>query len=485
MITFLKKYKSLFLWLIVVGVLGGYLYYIFFYSPDKTLILPGATTNGHHQIEQKCSVCHTDEKIDNVFTSSGVPNSACIDCHGQDLEDFSDSHPVRKFKNPENEVFTKHVNALNCVACHQEHNLKVTQPMGVTIPQDNCAHCHVGTETLNDLKTHNNLAFNTCEASGCHNYHDNVALSPGFLRKQFGKPDHLEKQVRQTSNLLERMTEEGYKPRAPLTIEEADAPADKMDDQDHIDAWAASAHMQSGVNCMDCHQDQSNAPGVDWIENPTEKTCAQCHDTETADFYKGKHGMSLAQGLPPMTPAQARSPMHADAAHKALDCNACHTSHRYDREFASYQACIQCHDDEHTQNYENSKHFKTWKSEISGTKEHGSGVSCATCHMPTVKRGGNWVVNHNQNANLTPNEKMLKNTCLQCHGAEYAMSALADDSIVTGNFHKKPTKRHPGVQWAAESAIKKGDEAVIEMQKYIDRINEEHLPKEYIDYKNF
>ena len=487
MLSFLKKNKNLILWLIIAGALGGRLGYIFFVGEDKTVILPGATTNGHYQIEQQCDACHTDEKKENVFTSSGVPNSACIQCHGQDLDDFSDSHPVRKFKNPENEVFLKHINALNCVECHKEHNLKITQPMGVTIPADNCAHCHVGTETLDNLETHKNLGFNTCEASGCHNYHDNVALSPGFLRKQYGKPDHLDEQVRQTSQLVARMLEDGFKARAPLTPAEADAPEDKMTDSAHIDAWAKSAHMRGGVNCMDCHQDESNEPGVAWIQNPTEKTCAQCHEPETNDFYKGKHGMRLAEGLSAMTPEMARIPMHTDVAHEALSCSSCHSSHQYDREFASYQACIQCHSDEHTQNYENSKHFKTWKSEVAGTGVKGSGVSCATCHMPTVKRGGQWIVNHNQNANLTPNEKMLKDTCLQCHGAEHAMSALADESLVIGNFHKKPEKRHPGVLWSAETAMQKGDEATLQVQEFIDSMNKEkpQEAKEYIDYENF
>jgi len=280
----------------------------------------------------------------------------------------------------------------------------------------------------------------------------------------------------------------GNKPKEPLTPADADAPSDKMSDQNHIDAWAASKHMTAGVNCMDCHTDETNQPGVEWIENPTEKTCYECHDAEVEDFYKGKHGMRLKAELSPMTPAMARIPMHEDAAHKALNCSSCHTSHNYDRQFASYQACIQCHNDEHTQNYENSQHFKTWKNEVAGTREHGSGVSCATCHMPTVERSGQLFVNHNQNGNLTPNEKMLKDTCIQCHGAEFAMSALADSSIITGNFHKKPEKRHPGVQWAAESAIKKGDEAAIKMQEFIDRMKTEspkEKPNEYIDYENF
>ncbi len=174
MLSFIKSYKNTILWLVVASALSAYLGYIFFYAEDKSAILPGETTNGHHQIEQQCHLCHTDEKKENVFTSSGVPNSACNNCHGEDLSTFSDSHPVRKFKNPENAIFLEHVDAMKCVACHSEHNKKITQPMGVTIPEDFCAHCHE--VTLKNLESHKHLEFNTCGGAGCHNYHDNIAL---------------------------------------------------------------------------------------------------------------------------------------------------------------------------------------------------------------------------------------------------------------------------------------------------------------------
>ena len=471
MSSFLKSYKNTLIWLVVAGGLSAYLSYIFFYSEDKTLILPGATSNGHHQIEQQCDACHTDEKKENVFTSSGVPNSACIKCHGEDLELFSDSHPVRKFKNPENAIFLEHINALQCVECHSEHNEKVTEAMGVTIPADYCAHCHE--VTLRNLDSHKNLAFNTCDGAGCHNYHDNTALSPSFLLKQFGEQDFLETQITPASALLTRMVESGYKPRPPLNVQQADAPEEKLkDDQVNLD-WNHSAHATAGVNCMDCHQDKKNEPDTAWIENPTHKTCVKCHDTEVTDFLKGKHGMRLAhEELSPMTPAMARLEMKPDSAHKELNCSSCHSSHRYDREFASHQACIQCHDDEHTNNYETSKHFKTWKNELAGTGPARSGVSCATCHMPTVKRSGQMLVNHNQNDNLTPNEKMLKNTCLHCHGAEYALSALADRSLISKNFNKKPDERHEGVDWSAEASIRRGDENIIKLKEYLELIKE-------------
>lgn len=476
MLSFLKSHKSTLIWFVVAGALTAYLSYIFFYSEDKSLILPGETTNGHHQIEQQCHLCHTEEKKENVFTSSGVPNSACLDCHGEDLDKFSDSHPVRKFKNPENAIFLDHIDAMSCVACHSEHNNKITGEMGVTIPADFCAHCHE--VTLENLESHQNLAFNTCDGAGCHNYHDNIALAPSFLLRQFGDPDHLLKKFTPEPKMVPRMVEmEGYQERPALTLQQAAAPPEKLEDQQIKEDWYHSAHAQAGVNCMDCHVDQKNEPGVAWIENPTHKTCATCHDTETTDFLKGKHGMRLAvEGLSPMTPAQARLPMNVENAHKALDCSSCHSSHKYDRQFASHQACLQCHTDEHSLNYENSPHFKAWKTEISGHGPAGSGVSCATCHMPTVERDNHIIVNHNQNDNLTPNEKMLRNTCLHCHGGEFAMSALADEALIEKNFLGEPETRHEGIDWTVETAISKGKEDIIRLKEYLDLLKKDEPP---------
>ena len=72
-----------------------------------------------------------------------------------------------------------------------------------------------------------------------------------------------------------------------------------------------------------------------------------------------------------------------------------------------------------------------------------SGVSCATCHMPRkpVKYGdGEYIiVEHNQNDNLRPNEKMLRSVCMDCHGLGFAIDALADRKLIETNFSDKPS----------------------------------------------
>jgi hypothetical protein len=47
-------------------------------------------------------------------------------------------------------------------------------------------------------------------------------------------------------------------------------------------------------------------------------------------------------------------------------------------------------------------------------------------------------VQHNQNDNLRPNEKMLRPVCLNCHGLGFATDALADAKLVAGNFAGRP-----------------------------------------------
>lgn len=467
MALWLQKRKNLILWLLLTVGIGAWLSHVILKAEDKSALLPGVTTHGHYQIELACAACHTDEEKENIFTSSGVPNSACNNCHAEDLTKFSDSHPTRKFKNPENAIFLEHVDAMSCVACHQEHNEKVTGEMGVTIPADYCAHCHE--VTLENLESHKNLEYNTCATSGCHNYHDNIALAPSFLLKHYGEKDILDSPRTPEVDALARWLEDGNKKREPLTLAKADAPAPKLTDQTINHDWEHTAHAQAGVNCSDCHDHPATG---EWMPHPNHQTCKNCHDHEVTDFLKGKHGMRLAhKGLDAMKPSMARREMKADAPHSGLSCSSCHQPHRYDREFASYQACIQCHDDEHSRNYENSSHFRLFQAELSGEGEERTGVSCATCHMPRIERDKQWLVNHNQNDNLTPNEKMLRNVCSDCHGLQFGMDSLADRELINRNFVGRATESHPGISWTVDAAVARGNEAIIELKNFLENNN--------------
>jgi hypothetical protein len=135
--------------------------------------------------------------------------------------------------------------------------------------------------------------------------------------------------------------------------------------------------------------------------------------------------------------------MRSDAHGHELTCNTCHTAHRYDTREAAVTACLNCHADAHSLAYEASPHHALWQRELAGAAEAGTGVSCATCHMPRVAYDPNdWLrrtlVDHNQNATLRPNEKMIRPVCLHCHGLGFAIDALADPELVRRNFTGRP-----------------------------------------------
>jgi hypothetical protein len=60
--------------------------------------------------------------------------------------------------------------------------------------------------------------------------------------------------------------------------------------------------------------------------------------------------------------------------------------------------------------------------------------------MPTRQDDeGNQSVQHNQNDNLRPNEKMVRSVCGQCHGLPFTLDALADSSLIDQNFSGQPS----------------------------------------------
>ena len=119
--------------------------------------------------------------------------------------------------------------------------------------------------------------------------------------------------------------------------------------------------------------------------------CGHCHKEETKTFALRRHGIrrhpklaeprdprrrlenvGLGGGLPEaltqwiadsplqarMTVAEARLPMRANAAHRSLDCGACHRPHAVDIEQAAVEACASCHDDPHSRAYSCSSHTR-------------------------------------------------------------------------------------------------------------------------------
>ena len=422
-------------------------------SSIKRALLPGVTTHGHYQIEMDCSACHT--------AGMGIQQEACLKCHENELRLAKDTHPASKFNDPTNAERLQVLDAKKCTTCHREHVEEQTLVMGLTLPKDYCYHCHQ--ETLETRPSHKNLAFDSCATAGCHNYHDNRALYENFLNKHYGEPDVLE-----SPQTLVRSSD-ATDPSAQLALSDADAPQGSSHPQ-ILDEWATTAHALAGVNCRGCHA----AVPSDWStwdtksevakkkESPTETSsspkwsdtvsagvCANCHKNQAVSFGQGKHGMRLAHELPAMEPGFARLTMHEDASHKQLNCNACHVAHSYQTDYAAIDACLQCHNDEHSQAFKSTSHFVLWESEKAGEAPAGSGVTCATCHMPRVEDSyGDVMVQHNQNNNLRPNEKMIREVCMSCHGLQYSIDALADESLIKNCFGQPPANKVESLEWA-------------------------------------
>ena len=114
-----------------------------------------------------------------------------------------------------------------------------------------------------------------------------------------------------------------------------------------------------------------------------------------------------------------------------------------------------CHSDQHTLAYKSSLHYELWLAEVEGSAEPGSGVSCATCHMPRVSMdvddyNSRTVVDHNQSASLAPNSKMLRPACLECHGLAFSIDALADQQLIDSNFKGSSTVSVESMSMAKE-----------------------------------
>ncbi|MEW6158470.1 MAG: cytochrome c3 family protein [Verrucomicrobiota bacterium] len=405
------------------------------HGPDRRMFLPGATSHGHYQIELDCQACHTPWM--------GVNERACLDCHEAELKSANDSHPQSKFTDPRNADRLKLVAADQCVTCHREHQAQQTKAMGVTMPEDYCFHCHP--QTRRERSSHAQFEFASCATAGCHNYHDNTALYENFLRKYAAEPDlKTPAQVAHRDSLEPLRHSERISGRAPLSSDAHDAPASVKFEPRVLRDWAGTAHARAGVNCTDCHRIAEEPGGAKrWVDALDHRACAPCHAEEVDGFLASKHGMRLARALGPMRPDLARLPMKPASAHRELSCSSCHSAHTFNTRAAAVDSCLSCHNDEHSLSFQNSSHFRLWKEEMAGRTAPGTGVSCATCHLPREihSAGGQSRVRvqHNQNMNLRPNEKMIRSVCLQCHGLRFTLDALADRDLIRSNFIGRPS----------------------------------------------
>ncbi|MEO1292866.1 MAG: ammonia-forming cytochrome c nitrite reductase subunit c552, partial [Pseudomonadota bacterium] len=280
-------------------------------------------------------------------------------------------------------------------------------------------------------------------------------------------------------------------------LAKVDAPKAAPKDETLEAHWAASAHAAGDVTCAGCHAPDAKTEdeiAAAWVDAPGYDVCADCHRGQAKTFARGRHGMRshpkiakprsvkkqlknlgwkkpdpdtvallekyLDDETPPtqMTVAEARIPMKESAHGLGLSCGSCHTPHEQNLRTAAVESCASCHDDTHTQAYFDSPHYVLWQAELAGEAPAGSGVSCATCHMPKSEEGGKIQTTHNQNTVLRPNEKMLRPVCMDCHGLGFAIDALADPDLVARNFKGRPQRHIESIDWAVRR-VETGDQA--------------------------
>lgn len=484
-----SKYALWGIWVAVSLTAAAYAAKTVYVSGDRTVLLPGQTSGVHHQFEIACGTCHTSDNFEDTNSVRKDLNKTCQSCHKEELDVSNDSHPRKKFTNPRMASFWEKVDGRFCTSCHLEHVPEETLTGGVTLAGDFCMACHSeGEQDVRvDRPSHADLTYDTCASAGCHNFHDNRAIYEDFLVKHGKDPWLLDTQINEAAAAF-RSTPHASQAEIELYLADLSAVPQARDAEiEHH--WAASAHAAGDVGCASCHAaDAETEEEITalWVDAPGEAVCADCHRNEAKTFARGRHGMrrhpDIAEPRRPsdvlkslgvsdapdlminlidkyladpdapeaMTTTEARVSLTPDAHGQALTCNTCHKPHEQDVSFAAVEGCLTCHNDDHSTAYKSSPHFDLWTAELDGDLPAGSGVSCATCHMPQVIKGDEIHTNHNQNDTLRPNEKMIRPTCMSCHGLGFAIDALADPALINNNFSGQPNRHIESIDWALD-----------------------------------
>lgn len=474
-------------WLAATLVLAGFLLSKIFVAGDRTVLLPGQTAGAHHQIDIACETCHVSKPFASEAKLRKDINKTCVTCHKEELALADDSHPIKKFKNPRMAAYWEDVDARWCTTCHAEHKPEITLDAMVTLQGDFCVACHSkGDQDVRvNRESHADLTFETCATAGCHNFHDNKALYEDFLVKHAGTPWLSDTPVVLAAALPTASSAE-TSAEIETYLASVSAPEASLDDSIAHD-WAVTAHAANDVTCASCHAAEASSEEeiqTLWTDAPGTEICASCHKAAAKSFAGGKHGMRghnkvgkprsvekslkklgwkkppeslvtaieayLVDPTPPqtMTTDEAMISFAPDALSQEVTCISCHKPHKEEPDFTNVTACLTCHSDEHTLAYEGSKHQQLWQDELNGLLPAGSGVTCATCHMPQHETKGFAQTNHNQNDTLRPNEKMIRPVCLSCHGLGFAIDALADPALILNNFSGQPSRHVESIDWA-------------------------------------
>jgi hypothetical protein len=176
--------------------------------------------------------------------------------------------------------------------------------------------------------------------------------------------------------------------------------------------WQASRHSQSGVECSTCHGSaHTTAADAAKAQIPTPDTCAVCHETQVAQFKKGKHALAWTamKAMPTIhwqpqalidgqkgcggchkiglkTPEETRQLQQEGRGFGLASCDACHTRHAFSvKEARQPQACQTCHmgfDHPQWEMYSGSKHgVRALLKQAGVLPASAAAPTCQTCHM--------------------------------------------------------------------------------------------------------
>lgn len=199
--------------------------------------------------------------------------------------------------------------------------------------------------------------------------------------------------------------------------------------------WENSVHALADVNCSSCHLESETKA---FIAKPNHESCRSCHQVPVETFLLGKHGIRLGEDLSPLTPKMAALPMKESAFDKQMNCNACHNVHSVNTFQAAVDSCLSCHNDTHSLNYKNSRHYELFASQGILPRPNNESVTCAACHLARQEYEGEIHVNHNNTYNLLPRDRMVKDVCINCHGMAYSYNSIFDNELVENNFARPP-----------------------------------------------
>jgi hypothetical protein len=179
-----------------------------------------------------------------------------------------------------------------------------------------------------------------------------------------------------------------------------------------VQDWKLSRHAANEVGCETCHGD-AHRTKEDFAKAllPNPETCAQCHDTQVAQFKKGKHALAWAavKAMPTFhyqpvaireglkgcggchklglkSEAEQRELEKVSGGYGNASCDACHTRHLFSKaEARRPEACQTCHmgfDHPQWEMYSSSKHGVRNALVQQGALPEGTAApTCQTCHM--------------------------------------------------------------------------------------------------------